>query len=62
MALPLAAQDTTLTVNDLKSRPYIDMTIGLLKISASTSNTTTTGSSSSKEANAVPTRYRIEGD
>ena len=30
MALPLAERDTTLTVHNLKSRPYIDMTLSLL--------------------------------
>lgn len=30
MALPLAPGDSTLTVSDLKSRPYIDMTLSLL--------------------------------
>lgn len=31
MTLPTVAQDTILTVENLRSRPYIDMTIGLLK-------------------------------
>lgn len=31
MALPLAERDTTMNVSDLKSKPYIDMTIGLLE-------------------------------
>ncbi|WP_300286713.1 3-phosphoshikimate 1-carboxyvinyltransferase [uncultured Alistipes sp.] len=31
MSLPLAERDTTMNVADLKSRPYIDMTIGLLE-------------------------------
>ncbi len=31
MALPLARRDSLLTVRDLKSRPYVDMTLGLLR-------------------------------
>ena len=31
MTLPLAERDTTMNVSDLKSKPYIDMTIGLLE-------------------------------
>jgi 3-phosphoshikimate 1-carboxyvinyltransferase len=31
MALPLAAQDSEIKVNNLKSKPYIDMTIEILK-------------------------------
>lgn len=31
MSLPLAERDTTMNVADLKSKPYIDMTIGLLE-------------------------------
>jgi 3-phosphoshikimate 1-carboxyvinyltransferase len=31
MALPLAAKDSEIIVNNLKSRPYIDMTIQILK-------------------------------
>ena len=31
MALPLAARDSEIKVNNLKSKPYIDMTIQILK-------------------------------
>jgi 3-phosphoshikimate 1-carboxyvinyltransferase len=31
MALPLAKDDSVIKVNDLKSKPYIEMTIGILK-------------------------------
>jgi 3-phosphoshikimate 1-carboxyvinyltransferase len=31
MALPLAEHDSLITVKDLKSRPYVDMTLGLIR-------------------------------
>ena len=63
MALPLAAQDTTLTVNDLKSRPYIDMTIGLLKnFGIDIKHNDYRQFFIEGGQRYVPTRYRIEGD
>lgn len=63
MALPLAQQDTTLTVDQLQSIPYIDMTLAVLEsfgIEVSHDNYRTfriRGGQSYR-----PTNYNIEGD
>lgn len=63
MALPLAAQDTTLTVNDLKSQPYIDMTIGLLEdFGIDIKHNDYRQFFIEGGQRYAPTRYRIEGD
>lgn len=63
MALPLAQQDTTLTVDQLQSIPYIDMTLAVLEsfgIEVSHDNYRTfriRGGQSYR-----PTNYNVEGD
>lgn len=62
-ALPLAENDSVIRVHDLKSRPYVDMTIGVLEafgVEASHENYEqfyVRGGQS-----YVPTKYNIEGD
>ena len=63
MALPLAGQDTTLNVADLKSKPYIDMTIGLLDaFGIEIKHNDYKQFFIEGGQRYVPTRYNIEGD
>ncbi len=63
MALPLAAEDSVLQVNGLKSRPYVDMTLSLLEafgIEIKHENHERFFIAGGQSY--TPTRYNIEGD
>jgi 3-phosphoshikimate 1-carboxyvinyltransferase len=63
MALPLAAQDSEIKVNNLKSRPYIDMTIELLRsFGIKIDNSDYTNFHIPGNQKFVPNNYTVEGD
>lgn len=63
MALPLAAKDSEIKVNNLKSKPYIDMTIQLLKSFGITiQNTGYNLFQIHANQKYIPNNYTVEGD
>ncbi|HEX2921766.1 MAG TPA: 3-phosphoshikimate 1-carboxyvinyltransferase [Bacteroidales bacterium] len=63
MALPLAKKDSKINVKNLKSRPYIDMTIGLLKhFGIEISNNDYKVFTIEGNQKYIPGRYEVEGD
>ncbi len=63
MALPLAAKDSEIKVNNLKSKPYIDMTIQLLKSFGITiQNTGYNLFQIHGNQKYIPHNYTVEGD
>jgi 3-phosphoshikimate 1-carboxyvinyltransferase len=63
MALPLAAKDSEIKVKNLKSRPYIDMTIQILKsFGITVHNTAYTLFNIPGNQKYIPHIYTVEGD
>ena len=63
MALPLAVKDSVIKVNNLKSKPYIDMTIQILKSFGITiHNVDYTAFQIPGNQKYTPYNYTVEGD
>lgn len=62
MAIPLLNRDVTLIVNNLVSKPYVDMTISTLKSFGITIRRTENNFYFNKLSNYLPTSYNVEGD
>ncbi len=63
MALPLASIDSEIKVNNLKSKPYIDMTIGILKsFGISIQNQDYKLFKIKGKQKYIPVSYTVEGD
>ena len=63
MALPTASRDSVVHVNDLKSKPYIDMTIGILKdFGVMVENENYKTFRIKGKQSFLPRKYEVEGD